>query len=381
MKVYNYKIPGKVWATDVEEDVLEQFEHVCNLPFAFKHGALMPDAHQGYGMPIGGVLSTEGVVIPNAVGVDIGCGMRTARTDLQEWDTDGLKKVLRGIRETVPVGFRHNKFPDDNLPGRGLPLPIVKREYDKARYQLGTLGGGNHFIELQKDENGYLWIMIHSGSRNVGKQVADYYNKTAIILNERWRSSVSKEWQLAFLPLDTKDGELYIEEMDWCLTFARLNRKMMMGKVLNSLWAVYNCNHIEEHDVFHNYVALENHFGKNVYVHRKGATRARAGEIGIIPGSQGTCSYIVEGLGNPESFMSCSHGAGRAMSRKRARAELDLAEEKKRLDDKGVLHAIRGKDDLDEAASAYKDIDVVMENQKDLVKIIHKLEPLAVVKG
>lgn len=390
------KIPIKSWVTDIEPNALSQAQNLSNLPFAFKHIALMPDCHMGFGMPIGGVMATKGVVIPNAVGVDIGCGMSAVKTHIkiEDFKTEDLKKIMGEIRKQIPVGFEHNKIaceinemPRDRrlyvMDELNSNLPVCSREFNKAIYQLGTLGGGNHFIEIQKGSDGYIWVMIHSGSRNLGKQVAEHYNKIAEDLNEKWYSSVTKDKELAFLPADSEEGQNYLEEMNYCLEFAFSNRKKMMDKIMFIFEDIYHSNLIEDKriNIHHNYVAIENHFGENVYVHRKGATSARIGEVGIIPGSQGTSSYIVEGLGNPESFQSCSHGAGRKMGRKEAIRSLNLADEQKMLNDKGILHAIRGKDDLEEASGAYKNIDEVMENQKDLVKILIKLEPLGVIKG
>lgn len=228
--------------------------------------------------------------------------------------------------------------------------------------------------------------MIHSGSRNLGKQVADHYNKLAVKLNEKWYSSVEKKYELAFLPEDSEEGKSYIEEMEYCVDFAFANRKLMMKNVQECFYkniydAVDNidCNFDPIINIAHNYASLENHFGHNVWVHRKGATLARKGTIGIIPGSMGTKSYITEGLGNPESFMSCSHGAGRKMGRKEAIRTLDLEHEQEIMKD--VIGGPRGKEDLDESPSAYKDIKTVMENQKDLVKILVELTPLGSIKG
>ena len=225
--------------------------------------------------------------------------------------------------------------------------------------------------------------MVHSGSRNLGLKVAKYYNNVAKELNKKYHSSVNPEQDLAFLPLDTEEAQDYLVEMDYCLNFAFANRLKMMNKI-KQIFIDQNKKDIcfdKVINIHHNYAVLENHFGENVMVHRKGATRAREGEIGIIPGSQGTCSYIVEGLGNPESFNSCSHGAGRKMGRNDAKRRLNLADEQKKLNDKGILHSVRNIDNLDEAPGSYKDIEVVMDNQKDLVKILVKLEPLGVVKG
>lgn len=379
------RIPIKMWVSDLEESALKQAGNLANLPFAFKHVALMPDAHCGYGMPIGGVLATQGVVIPNAVGVDIGCGMCAVKTNIEDLDSESLKKIMSGIRSRIPLGFsKHAQAQDENLMPETEYLPeVIKTHYQNALYQLGSLGGGNHFIEIQYGSDHCIWVMIHSGSRNLGKQVADHYNKLAKNLNSRWHSQVPSNWDLAFLPIESPEAKEYINAMQYCVDFAFANRKLMMERVQEAFKSVLSepFEFSEIINIAHNYAAWEHHFGKDVMVHRKGATSAREGEIGIIPGSQGTKSYIVEGLGNPQSFHSCSHGAGRKMGRKQAQRELDLQEEINRLDEKGILHAIRGKKDLDEAAGAYKDIHQVMENQKDLVKILVELEPLAVVKG
>jgi tRNA-splicing ligase RtcB len=356
----------------------------------------MPDVHMGYGMPIGGVLATKDVVIPNAVGVDIGCGMCAVKIQLNEIDTEKLKIIMGKIREFIPVGFKHQEKEQDitlmpfsqsekeGWEGDFSDYPVIQREYDNALTQLGTLGSGNHFIEIQKGSDGYIWIMIHSGSRNLGKQVADYYNKLAIELNSKWHSIVPKEWQLAFLPLDSDEGHSYLREMNYCVEFAYANRKLMMKRILGIFESVLGLGYFDTNNaiinIAHNYATLENHFGQNVLVHRKGATLARQDTIGIIPGSQGSKSYIVQGLGNADSFNSCSHGAGRKMSRTKAQNELSLEDEIKILDDQGIIHGIRNKSDLDEATGAYKNIDEVMENQKDLVKIVVELKPLAVIK-
>lgn len=375
----------KSWCNNPENGAIEQARHLAKLPFAFKQICLMPDTHQGYGMPIGGVLATKNEIIPNAVGVDIGCGMLAVKTNITNLATDKLKNILDNIRKVVPVGFKkHEKRQSVGLmPSNIKDYSIIYKEYDNALISLGTLGGGNHFIEIQKDSNGFIWVMIHSGSRNLGKQVADYYNKLAIKLNSKWHTSVPKACDLAFFPLDSEEGLNYIEEMTYCVEYAYANRRLMLSRILDIFDETlsYSINKNEVINIAHNYAKIESHFGENVVVHRKGATSAKAGEIGIIPGSQGTSSYIVIGKGNPESFMSCSHGAGRKMGRNEAKKRLSLEEETNLLNSKGILHAIRGVNDLDEASGAYKDIDVVMEEQKDLVSVLHKLEPLAVIKG
>jgi len=385
------RIPIKLWTDDIDSGALAQAKNLANLPFAFKWVSIMPDAHQGYGMPIGGVLATKDVIIPNAVGVDIGCGMCAVKTSLTEIDRETLKKIMGEIRKFVPVGFSHQKEKQDEdlMPNRGITdhLKIVGQEYQSALKQIGTLGGGNHFIEIQKGSDGFIWIMIHSGSRNLGFKVADYYNKLAVKLNEKWHSKVPKEWELAFLPIDSEEAQDYIQEMSYCVDFALANRRLMMKRVMEVFLNLNGLNNNSRIDfeqminIAHNYASLENHFGQDVWVHRKGATEAREGTIGIIPGSQGTASYIVEGKGNPESFMSCSHGAGRRMGRNQARKDLVLEDEVKALEDKGILHSIRGVKELDEAPSAYKDIHSVMKNQEDLVKVLVELKPLAVIKG
>jgi tRNA-splicing ligase RtcB len=385
------KVPIKMWLEDMEEGALEQARNLANLPFVFKHVAIMPDSHQGYGMPIGGVIATKGVIIPNAVGVDIGCGMCALKTSRKSINTNSLKRIMGKIREAVPVGFnKHPRRQDAELmpkvEGKEITkeeYPIISREFGNALKSLGTLGGGNHFIEIQKGDDGHVWIMIHSGSRNLGLKVAEHYNKLAIQLNERWHSVIPKHWQLAFLPIETQEGKSYIREMKYCVEYALANRKLMMDRIKEIF--IEESSALVEFDeminIAHNYAVYENHFGSNVIVHRKGATKATPGLLGIIPGSQGTKSYIVEGKGNPESFMSCSHGAGRLMSRKKAENTLDLQKEISILDKKGIIHGIRSKKDLDEAPSAYKNIDMVMDCQTDLVDIKVKLSPLAVIKG
>jgi len=389
------KRPIKLWLKNIEEGAMAQLKNLANLPFLYKWVCAMPDCHQGYGMPIGGVMATQGVIVPNAVGVDIGCGMCAVKTSLTEIDTETLKIIMGKIREAIPVGFEHHEEEQDKnlMPeySKDMINGVVVAEYNNAQTQIGTLGGGNHFIEIQKGSDGHIWIMIHSGSRNLGFKVAKHYNEVAKKLNERWFSSVPKEYELAFLPIQTDEAKAYLREMNYCVDFAFANRKLMMEKVKNIFTECLlddGKNLPEDNNLYdpminiaHNYASCESHFGQNVWVHRKGATLARKGTIGIIPGSQGTKSYIVEGLGNPDSFMSCSHGAGRTMGRKQAIRELSLEGEQKMLDDQGILHSVRGKENLDEAPSAYKPIEEVMANQSDLVTILVTLRPLAVIKG
>jgi tRNA-splicing ligase RtcB len=378
------KIPIKLWLDDIEEGALKQARNIANHPFAYRHIAIMPDAHQGYGMPIGGVMATVDVIVPNAVGVDIGCGMIAARTTsmADALDEHLLKSIMGDIRQRIPVGFNRHRSPQkwsgfDKAPS----IPVVQKEIKNARLQIGTMGGSNHFIEIQKDTNDRVWVMVHSGSRNFGLQIARHYNQLAVKLNERSSSPIPKSWELAYLPLDHTGGRQYLKAMTFAVAFALANRRLMLQRIGEILFDTAGIEMETQVNIAHNYAVAEKHFGKEVMVHRKGATRARKGELGIIPGSQGTASYIVRGLGNPDSFHSCSHGAGRKMGRKEARRKLNLEVEKQRLTDLGVIHSIRSKKHLDEAASAYKDISIVMENQTDLVEIVEELMPLAVIKA
>ena len=393
------RIPIKLWLDDIEDGALKQVKNLANLPFAFKWISVMPDSHQGYGMPIGGVMATEDVIIPNAVGVDIGCGMCAVKTSLTDIDTETLKKIMGEIREVIPVGFKkHEEEQDGTLMPEVctddwyIDYPLCSGENYNALKSLGTLGGGNHFIEIQKGSDEFIWIMIHSGSRNLGFKVADYYNRLAQELNEKWKSGVPKEWELAFLPVESEEGQAYLREMQYCVDFALANRELMMRRIIDIFISTFpndkvldrfhfeNCNS-DMINIAHNYASLENHFGKNVWVHRKGATLAREDTIGIIPGSQGTKSYIVKGKGNVDSFMSCSHGAGRKMSRTAAIKDLNLKDEIEKMDKQGIIHGLRNQKDLDEASGSYKDILEVMKNQEDLVEILVELQPLAVIKG
>jgi tRNA-splicing ligase RtcB len=258
--------------------------------------------------------------------------------------------------------------------------PIAFQEYDFAMRQIGTLGGGNHFIEIQKGNDGHIWFMIHSGSRNLGYKVADHYNKLAREI-QKDRADLLKT-RLAYFSAGSDEFELYIREMNLCMRFAYENRKMMAEAVKAEFKKnLKKVEFLDEINIHHNFASYEKHFGEKVWVHRKGATLASKETIGIIPGSQGAASYIVQGLGNPVSLNSCSHGAGRKISRKKAIKVLDLKREQKKLNDLGVIHSLNHKSGLDEAPSAYKDIETVMQEQQDLVAILIRLTPLAVIKG
>lgn len=402
----NQRIPIKVWLKDkkdIEQDCLTQAYHLSMLPFAAKHIALMPDTHSGYGMPIGGVLAADGVIIPNAVGVDIGCGMCYFGTNipvkiLKETSTPSgalLQMVIGTIMRNIPVGFSHHKKPQpchalDNAKISELTgIDELMPEIDAGYYQVGTLGGGNHFIEIQEDQDGYVAVMLHSGSRNFGYKICKYFNNKAKELNKKWFSSVPPEWDLAFLPVDSDEGQQYIAWMNLALEFASENRDRMLRKVREILYGLVKkytgFTGIEETPVVnchHNYAALEHFNGKNLWIHRKGAIRARVGDVGIIPGAMGSKSYIVRGLGNPESFNSCSHGAGRNSSRKKAKEIYDVQSVIEDLKCRGVVVGKNKKDDItEECRWAYKDIDYVMSQQTDLVQVIKELNTIGVVKG
>lgn len=403
----NLKKPIKIWLPSketMEESCLEQAYHLASLPFLHKWVCLMPDTHTGMGMPIGGVIATEDVIIPNAVGVDIGCGMIYTGTNIKLEQIEGIitgngtliQGMVGDILRSIPVGFSHHSTPNfcKTLDKAKEELCLYESEkelmpqIEDGYYQVGTLGGGNHFIELQADKNGYLGIMIHSGSRNFGKQVCDYFHKQARELNTKWYSQVPDEYRLAFLPVDSIQGKQYIRWMNLCLDFAYENRVQMMA-VVKEIFEKWISKYIgvtvefeTEINCHHNYASLENHFGKNVWVHRKGATRAREGELAVIPGAMGSYSYVVKGLGNPESFCSSSHGAGRKYSRRGAMEAFTCEQVIVDLKKQGIVLGKRKKEDVaEESRFAYKDIDEVMENQKNLVEPIKQLRTLGVIKG
>ena len=399
--------PIKIWLEkeqDLEESCLEQALHLAQLPFLHKWVCLMPDTHTGMGMPIGGVIAAKGVVIPNAVGVDIGCGMAYVKTSIP---VKALKETMTGsgnlvqgivgdILRNIPVGFAHHKTP---MPCYTLDRAMEELslyeadsellgQLEAGYFQVGTLGGGNHFIELQEDEEGFLSVMLHSGSRHFGKSVCDYFHQKAREQNCRWYSQVPDEYRLAFLPVDTPEGRQYLNWMNLSMDFARENREKLMLAVKAVLekwigrYTDLELKYEEEINCHHNYAALENHFGENVWVHRKGAVRARKGELTVIPGAMGSYSYVVRGLGNPESFCTSSHGAGRAYSRRGAMESFSCEEVMVDLKNQGVILGKKNKKDVaEESRFAYKDIDRVMENQKDLVEPVRRLRTIGVVKG
>jgi tRNA-splicing ligase RtcB len=346
-------------------------------------------------MPIGGVIACEAAIIPYAVGVDIGCGIVAVRTDTSA--TSITKTDLRSIVDKagrfIPTGEGHShrsaqKWEHFNR----LPGWLDKRGRELAANSLGTLGGGNHFMEVQEGDDGFIWLMIHSGSRNIGYRIANHHHKVALKHCRNHREVLPTQ-DLSFLPVESNDGRSYIKDMEFALDYALENRKRLMESFKEIYAEVINgarfCNQVNIH---HNYAALENHFGRDVWVHRKGATSANMGQEGIIPGSMGTHSYIVQGLGNPDSFCSCSHGAGRVMGRREASRKLTVGNCNAAMKDvvfsgwkkySGFGKRKKGAPllDLSEAPDAYKNIDEVMEAQKDLVKPLVRLRPLGVVKG
>ena len=392
-EISSIKVPIKIWTNAIDEASIRQLENVAKLPFVFHHIAAMPDVHVGMGATIGSVIATQGAVIPAAVGVDIGCGMLAVKTNLKKADTNEskLKLALSSILRRTPVGFQQHK--DKNIHWEACKeleeslSEILKREPSildkmKSRHwsnEMATLGGGNHFIELSADEHDDLWIMLHTGSRGPGNVMASYF------IQKAKEQSIANHEDLVDLNLASfsEGTELFNNYMlatMWAQRYAQLNRSEILKDVLLSLkdiWPevttvgeVINCHH--------NYVAKEDHFGESVWVTRKGAIRAGAGEMGIIPGSMGTQSFLVRGLGNPESFMSSSHGAGRQMSRSKAKQFFSMQDLKNQT--KGVVcrydvHVI------DEIPGAYKNIHDVMANQEDLVEVVHTLKQILCVKG
>jgi tRNA-splicing ligase RtcB (3'-phosphate/5'-hydroxy nucleic acid ligase) len=373
------KVPVKIWTNDIENEALEQAIVIADRLPVFKHIALMPDVHAGKGVPIGTVLPLVNGISPFAVGSDIGCGMFALKLNLSEIELEQQKKIFSLIRERIPVGHNHRKEAMEWEGFKNAPIAskIVKQELQSASYQLGTLGGGNHFIEFQKGSDGYIWVMVHSGSRNIGKKIADYYNDLCL----QYGHVLVKE--LPYFDMDSSYGLEYYEVMNFALDFARENRHVMHELILMSIEDVLGLVEVLDRvNIHHNYASPERHFGEEIIVHRKGATLASVNTVGIIPGSQGSQSYIVHGLGNSESFMSCSHGAGRVLSRNKAKKELDLEVCNKRMQDMGLLCDF-SRGNLDEAAEAYKDITKVMDNQTDLVDILVELTPyqISAIKG
>ena len=401
-------LPIRSWCADVEPGALAQAENLSRHPALFSHVALMPDCHQGYGMPIGGVVAADAAVIPAAVGVDIGCGMRAVETDLpgERFADIRVRRALQEkLKERIPVGegVSHKAVQawegfEEYLAHNGQRCEMWPGKLD--RMNLGTLGGGNHFVELQRStpvdggagepEGGAkVWLMIHSGSRNLGKRIEEYYHRIAAKHCGHYRVRLPDP-DLAFLPIEEPEGHDYFTDMLFALRYAKENRRRMMAAFKETVAEFApEASFVRELDVHHNYAAFEEHFGKKVCVHRKGATSAKKDELGIIPGSMGAASYIVRGLGNPDSFESCSHGAGRKMSRIAACTTLTPEQCDAALD--GIVYErwhpyrkfgkAKGRLDLSEAPQAYKDIEDVIRSERDLVEPLVRLAPLSSLKG
>jgi tRNA-splicing ligase RtcB (3'-phosphate/5'-hydroxy nucleic acid ligase) len=384
--ISGHRIPIKSWCANVEPGALKQAVNLTKLPFVYGHVALMADCHEGFGMPIGGVIACRDAVIPNAVGVDIGCGMCAVKTNLPVSliDADTVRTVLNRVRGLVPRGFAHHKHMQDWEGFERAPdVEVVRRELDSARRQLATLGGGNHFMEIQAGSDDFVWLMVHSGSRNFGYKIAEEYHAKALNYCRR-RHFDLPDTDLAYLPMEHTLAQEYFSAMNFALAFAAENRRRMKDVFCEQMRFKTHCGFTKETNIHHNFAAEEIHYGRTLVVHRKGATRASKGLDGIIPGSMGTASYIVRGLGNPDSFESCSHGAGRVMGRNEANRSLNYEQVRQAM--KGIVfdtwpRGRKGKIDLSEAPQAYKNIDDVIAAQKDLVEVVVKLRPLGVVKG
>ena len=388
------RVPVKIWSDDVDEKSTEQLLNLASLPFIHHHVAAMPDVHVGIGATIGSVIATHQVIIPAAVGVDIGCGMVAARLSLtaNQLDEKALKKVFDQISRDVPVGRRQHDDSRVLVPATRPFEPGLKDltdrhpqllksfgKFSKWTNQMGTLGSGNHFIEVCLDETEQIWVMLHSGSRGIGNAMATYFIELA--RQDMERSMIHlPDRDLAYFPEGAEHFADYVTAVQWAQEYALQNRQSMLDLVLAAL-----VRHLppfvvttEAVNCHHNYIAKEHHYGADVWVTRKGAIRAREGDLGIVPGSMGTRSYIVRGKGNPESFCSSAHGAGRRMSRTAAEKQFtadDLAQQTRGVicrKDKGVV---------DEIPGAYKDIDQVMANQNDLTQILHTLKQIVCVKG
>ncbi|KKN92332.1 hypothetical protein LCGC14_0208230 [marine sediment metagenome] len=407
------KVPIKAWVDGVELDIKAeiQLRQTAQLPFIHKHLAVMPDAHWGTGSTVGSVIATKKAIIPAAVGVDIGCGMVAQR--IPAIKLDEVYEFRRGIYDGIVAAVPHGRTDNGGLADKGRWRDTIPnsacllwhnelsggfdkigckypriQQFGDPLYQLGTLGGGNHFIEVCADENDDVWCMLHSGSRGIGNRIGTHFIKLAQGECETWNIDLPNK-DLAYLPEGTEYHDDYVEAVGWAQNYALTNRAIMMEQALIALYtAIGRRADWDAHKVgttadtaincHHNYVQKENHYGKNVFVTRKGAVRARVGDLGIIPGSMGARSYIVEGLGNPLSFNSCSHGAGRVMSRSEAKRTFTVEDHIKATE--GV-ECRKDKDVIDETPGCYKDIEAVMAAQKDLVKIKHTLKALVCIKG
>jgi tRNA-splicing ligase RtcB len=397
------KRPVKIWADEVEETALQQLKNTANMPFVFKHVAAMADVHAGKGATVGSVIATKDAIMPCAVGVDCGCGMSAVRLPgVKPEDLSGKLSMIRAeIEKNIPVGMNgHDR--DSGIkalnPTQSAELAKMLTDLDsrsktyknpnkieqalkKATSQMGTLGGGNHFIEVCVSENNEVWLMLHSGSRGFGNLIAQHHIDIAHKLMEKMFITLPDK-DLAYFSKETQELDNYINDLLIAQNFAFLNRRAMQNLALKAIGKHVklskNPTTLEFIDCHHNYVAIENHFGQNVYVTRKGAVRARKGDFCIIPGSMGAKSFITKGLGNTDSFHSCSHGAGRKMSRNEARKNFKIEDLESQT--QGV-ECRKDLDVIDEIPGAYKDIEIVMENQNDLVETVDILKQVICIKG
>ena len=377
----------------IETEAVKQIQNISEMPFIFKHVAVMPDCHCGKGATVGTVIATKGAIIPAAVGVDIGCGMIAVKTSLKREQLGDLATLRASIERSIPMsaGKFNTRLTETAAPRFEELLAIVNSENLNKKFgttdwglSLGTLGGGNHFIEVCLDETDTVWVTLHSGSRGIGNKIGNYYIEMAQGLCAAMFVPL-KDKDLAYLPTGEEVCYEYLKYLAWAQRFALLNREEMMDRVLKDIsYQVYNENghqlefEVERINCHHNFTQMENHFGENVWVTRKGAIQAKLGMKGMIPGSMGTRSYIVEGLENPMAFHSAPHGAGRRFSRTKARAQFTMDDFDKAM--VGIEHR-RTDVLLDEIPQAYKDIDEVMENAKSLVKIEHTLKQIVNIKG
>jgi tRNA-splicing ligase RtcB len=390
------RVPVKIWARDIEATARRQLENVAQLPIIHGHVAAMPDVHAGIGATVGSVIPTRGAIIPAAVGVDLGCGLNAIRLSLTASELpDSLARVRRAIEAAVPVGFdQHSprttgarekaaKALEGRLARiveRTPKLKSMQRDFDTTWVrQLASLGGGNHFIELCLDESQRVWVMLHSGSRGIGNAIGRHFIERARREMERHDVHLPDR-DLAWLEEGTRAFDEYVEAVEWAQDYALANRREMIRLVLGALGAQLPAFEVEAEAIecHHNYVARERHFGVDLFVTRKGAIRAGRGELGIIPGSMGAKSFIVRGLGNPQSFCSCAHGAGRRMSRAEAKRRFSRADLEQQT---AGVECRKDGDVIDEIPAAYKPIDEVMEDQSDLVEVVHTLKQVVCVKG
>ena len=383
------------WASDLDPRALEQAERTASMPFVPGPVALMPDAHVGMGSTIGSVIPTSGAIIPSAIGVDIGCGMIAVELDLTSEDLpDDLEILHRKISRAVPAGVgqghrgqtgvspRERRYHSFTVDRPGVPMSI--KEADKAFKQFGSLGSGNHFVEICLDERDWVWVVLHSGSRGVGNRLAQQHIEKAKGLMKEFFIDLPDP-DLAYLVEGTDEFNDYIQHMLWAQDYAAANRDMMMDLVLAELRTFLGEDYVhlsptDRVNCHHNFTERENHLGRNVWLTRKGAIRAREGDRGVIPGSMGTSTYIVSGLGNAASYCSCSHGAGRRMSRSKARKSLDLQGLRDQMAGK-AWNESQAKSLIDEDPRSYKDIDQVMADQSDLVRVDHTLTQILNYKG